>query len=107
MLVLTLLAFDTFNPGEEGYVTDQGVFKLSAEQVRPGWFKVRAIEFVAAGKHGKFVEIDPEPEAKRSDGSSWPGQNRNKTPFRQTLRGAEDRRHTFDCSVLDRRSAGA
>lgn len=58
-LRLPLLACENFLPGEEGYMTDRGVYKLTEAEVLPSswWFPVRATAFTLAGTHGPFVEL--------------------------------------------------
>jgi hypothetical protein len=62
-LEFTLLARDDFKTGDRGWTTAAGVTKVVHSLTgRPeGAIPVRAIETVPAGRHGRFIEISPEP----------------------------------------------
>jgi len=63
-LEFTLLARDDFKTGDRSCTTLEGVIKVAHPFTgqREGTIPVRAIETVPAGRHGRFIEISPEPD---------------------------------------------
>jgi hypothetical protein len=63
-LEFTLLARDDFKAGDRGWTTLEGVVKVahSFTGLPEGTIHVRAIETVPARRHGRFIEISPEPD---------------------------------------------
>lgn len=59
LLVFKLLAEHDFRPADIGYLTTSGVVRADAFVSNPGshLMPVRALEHIAAGHRGRFVEV--------------------------------------------------
>jgi hypothetical protein len=60
-LEFDLLARDTFQPDDLGWLTGRGVILMGtiAAQHESGIMQVRAAEHIAAGRRGRFVDVAP------------------------------------------------
>lgn len=63
-LVFDLFAHDTFRPEDVGWLTPTGVVLADSYGRNPngGMMVVRAVDHIAAGQRGRFIEVSPTPD---------------------------------------------